>query len=173
VIDAKDAIFNSFQLWVDANQDGVTQNGELHALTEYGVQAIHLAAQSGTTLDNGNLLGLVSQWTGTDGKTHDLADVWFTTTNLSAPERMVALAQKVDLSALGIHSYELHLSDVLVTANSTVLINAGANDVVKVDQAGWHDTGLSASLNQHVYSLWENGKAYLLVDQQAHVQAVL
>jgi len=77
-------------------------------------------------------------------------------------------ARKADIARI-----EVHLSDVLATKNATLVVNSGANDVVKVDHVGWNDTGLSASFNQHVYSFWENGKAYLLVDQQARVQAVL
>jgi hypothetical protein len=36
-----------------------------------------LHAQTSTTMDHGNLLGLTSSYTTADGKAHDMADVWF------------------------------------------------------------------------------------------------
>lgn len=173
VIDAKDDVFNRLQLWVDANHDGVTDKGELHALSEFGVQSIRLSAENGSSLDSGNLLGLVSKWTDASGKTHDLSDVWFNTTQLTSPESMGSKGQKVDLTSLGKTSYDLHLSDVLATNSKTVVITADANDVVQIDRTGWSNTGLSASINNHVYTLWENGSAHLLIDQVAQVHTVL
>ena len=173
VIDAKDDIFYRLQLWRDANHDGVTDKGELHALSEFGVQSIRLSADNGSSLNNGNLLGLVSKWTDAIGKTHDLSDVWFNTTQLTTPESMVSQGQKVDLTALGKTSYDLHLSDVLATNSKTVVITADANDVVQIDRAGWSNTGLSANINNHVYTLWENCSAHVMIDQVAQVHAVL
>mgnify|MGYP001756969107 CR=1 FL=1 len=65
---------------VDADSDGLTDAGELHGLAEMGVASMNLVADSSTAMDNGNLLGLVSSYTHTDGSTHDMADVWFART---------------------------------------------------------------------------------------------
>ena len=42
VIDAKDPVFASLRLWIDANHDGVAQSGELFTLPSLGVYSISL-----------------------------------------------------------------------------------------------------------------------------------
>ena len=42
LIDARDRIFAHLQVWVDANHDGVSQQGELRSLAYVGVEAFSL-----------------------------------------------------------------------------------------------------------------------------------
>jgi hypothetical protein len=44
IIDAKDARFGELKVWVDANNNGVTNAGELRTLGELGIQSINLDA---------------------------------------------------------------------------------------------------------------------------------
>jgi len=74
---ATDARFADLRLWVDANSNGITDTGELHALAEYGITELNLNAQAGTVVEHGNVLGLTSSYTTADGAKHDMADVWF------------------------------------------------------------------------------------------------
>jgi hypothetical protein len=42
VINASDAVFSQLQMWIDANEDSVTDPGELHSLSELGIASISL-----------------------------------------------------------------------------------------------------------------------------------
>lgn len=42
VVDATDTRFSELKLWIDSNQDGITNSGELKTLTEMGVTALTL-----------------------------------------------------------------------------------------------------------------------------------
>lgn len=46
VIDAQDEAYAQLRVWRDANQDGISQPGELKTLAESGVASIRLASQS-------------------------------------------------------------------------------------------------------------------------------
>jgi len=96
VVDRHDAHWKELQVWVDANHDGLTDKGELHSLDALGVVSLDVNARPGSELNNGNLLGLVSQFTTADGARHDLVDVWFvkdTTAQTPPPSAPVALTE--------------------------------------------------------------------------------
>ncbi|RXJ74001.1 hypothetical protein CS022_04945 [Veronia nyctiphanis] len=77
VIDLHDAIFDQLDVWVDSNMDGITDPGELKTLAELDITSISLGAVASEEMDNGNLLGLMSSYTKSDGTVHEYADVWF------------------------------------------------------------------------------------------------
>ncbi|MFD2451357.1 Ig-like domain-containing protein [Ideonella paludis] len=79
LITAADAQFANLEVWVDSNQDGQTQAGELVGLGAVGVVSLNLNAQQTEVLQNGNIIGLTSHYTKADGSTHELSDVWFQT----------------------------------------------------------------------------------------------
>jgi hypothetical protein len=98
VINSSDGNFVDLMVWVDDNADGVSTGTELHSLSSLGITQLGLNAQSSTETDNGNLIGLVSNYTTADGATHEMADVWFATSKVpSAEEVASAPSQPVSL----------------------------------------------------------------------------
>ncbi|MBK7000755.1 MAG: hypothetical protein IPH35_12550 [Rhodoferax sp.] len=79
VINASDAKFADLMVWVDSDSNAVSQSGELHSLGSLGITQLDLNAATSTEVNNGNLIGLVSNFTTTDGAVHEMADVWFAT----------------------------------------------------------------------------------------------
>jgi hypothetical protein len=76
-LSATDTHFKDLRVWVDANHNGVSDAGELKTLAELGIVSLDLHAKTSTSVDNGNLIGLVSSYTTADGAQHEMADVWF------------------------------------------------------------------------------------------------
>jgi hypothetical protein len=173
VINAQDSIFKDLQVWIDTNKDGVSAATELHTLMDMGVQSIHLNAVTGSTVDNGNVLSWLSNWVSSDGQTHAVADVSFTTAYLSTLENMaLQAATKIDLTNQTSDTYAVRSADISASSNKTTLINGDATDRVTLD-ASWLQTGNQASLNGHTYAVWQNSTSYLMVDQQIQTHTVL
>ena len=78
-IDKRDAIFNDLKVWIDADSDGVTDKGELKNLHQMGITSLNVNAEKTDIQQNGNTIGLMSDYTTRDGKKHDMGDVWFGT----------------------------------------------------------------------------------------------
>ncbi len=83
-ISSADADFADLLVWVDTDSDGISQTSELHTLSSLNITQLDLNAQSSTNWDNGNLIGLTSSYTTSDGEGHGMADVWFATEELVA-----------------------------------------------------------------------------------------
>jgi hypothetical protein len=76
--DRDDARFGEFQVWRDANQDGISQAEELSFLADNGIEAISLART--LTGDTGNkardnIISATSHYRRTDGTTGEVGDV--------------------------------------------------------------------------------------------------
>ena len=83
VIDAKDKDFDKLVVWTDLNQNGVTDKGELKSLASLDIASINLShkdlkdAKGAYPVNAGNEVRLSGVFTKTDGKTYQIADVWF------------------------------------------------------------------------------------------------
>jgi hypothetical protein len=102
LVSSTDASFNDLMVWVDSNSDGQSQTGELHSLSSLGITSLDLSAQASSAVDNGNLVGLVSSYTTTDGASHQMADVWFATheipADIAVPEPKASTAPPISLA---------------------------------------------------------------------------
>ncbi len=68
VIDAKDTIFEELKVFVDGNQDGVSQSNELSSLSDLGIASINLNFQDvQERASGGNSIAQRSYFTRTDG----------------------------------------------------------------------------------------------------------
>ena len=96
VINCQDDIFGQLRVWVDANSDGLSAPDELRTLDSWGIASISTQAIASSTLNNGNLMGLVSSYQTTDGQIRQAVDVWFGASMnevLSIAERVNYLTQ--------------------------------------------------------------------------------
>jgi VCBS repeat-containing protein len=79
LFDGRDARFADFQIWRDANQDGVSQAGELHKLADLDITAIDLTLNlTGETAQPGeNSVYSTSRFIRGDGTAGEVGDVMF------------------------------------------------------------------------------------------------
>jgi hypothetical protein len=88
-----DAHFKDIKVWVDGNHDGKSDASELHGLADFGIVSLDLNHVTGSQMDNGNLLGMVSSYTTADGATHQMADVYFAKDTTAATTTAPALSE--------------------------------------------------------------------------------
>jgi serine-aspartate repeat-containing protein C/D/E len=78
VVNTSDSLFGNLSIWQDANENGVTDNGELQSLAAYGISALNTSYSNAFTTDaQGNVLGETSSAITTSGKSLDMVDVYF------------------------------------------------------------------------------------------------
>ncbi len=78
IVDAKDQNFGSLKIWQDGNSNGVTDKGELQALSVFGIKSLNVAHEKKFEMDkNDNILGERGSVTTTSGKSLDMIDVYF------------------------------------------------------------------------------------------------
>ena len=87
VIDANDAIYNTLQVWIDANSNGVSEAGELHSLASLNIESINVGNVdfdfvgvlngSFNRIIEGNTVTHSSSFTLTGGTEREIVDVWF------------------------------------------------------------------------------------------------
>jgi hypothetical protein len=102
VINASDAAFASLRVWVDTNDNGVTDPGELYTLGQLGIVSINLNATAVNETIAGNSISSISSYTLADGATREIADAWFanSTTNTRPVTPVVVTASAAALPQL-------------------------------------------------------------------------
>jgi RHS repeat-associated protein len=72
VIDANDSQFNDLRIWIDRNEDGFTDAGELRTLAEWEIQSINL---NRTDLEPGGSILSTGNFTFNDGSQNEIAAI--------------------------------------------------------------------------------------------------
>ncbi|MDF1625856.1 MAG: putative Ig domain-containing protein, partial [Parvibaculaceae bacterium] len=80
LLDINDRDFGSFNVWQDANQNGVSEAGELRSLGAAGIASISLTSDEALRIIGGNVSFGVGEVTRADGSTSFFSDTGFGTT---------------------------------------------------------------------------------------------
>ena len=85
MINQYDDAWSDLVIWKDANEDGVTDTGELQSLASLGIVSFDLAgvAASASTI-SGNAISHTSTYTLSGGSTRAVADAWFVHDNVNS-----------------------------------------------------------------------------------------
>ncbi len=83
LITSADAVWGSLQVWRDLNQDGVSQAGELAALSTTGIVSINLNANASDKTRAGNSILFTSSYTLSSGTTAEVIAVAFATDQIN------------------------------------------------------------------------------------------
>lgn len=144
VIDSQDTAYNELKLWIDANQDGKVDDGEMMSLKDAGVESMNLMTKNDVSTDNGNIIGLESSFTTTSGETHNMADVWFATSEVSNSQPQTVLVEdtNTDMTQIATPNEDIQfdglesmVADVSVDKiGYTDLSNVPLNSIFTLDQ---------------------------------------
>ena len=80
VVDASDT-FATLKVWVDANEDGKTDAGELKSLASLDIVSISTGSTTTNTTDSGNIIAATGTFVRGDGTTGTIGEVKFDTDN--------------------------------------------------------------------------------------------
>jgi hypothetical protein len=157
VFDAKDAGFNNFGVWQDANSDGIVQEGEFRTLADRGIVSLSLTSDGVIHTAAGGDVTIFGQttYTMTDGSTGIAEDVAFAVSTItpadgngvqdvyhiaSVAEAAVVIdnfsindGDRVDLSSIlhpadSVHSIISMDQNGLADSHSTITVNIGGVD---------------------------------------------
>jgi hypothetical protein len=189
VFNAADAKFGEFKVWQDANQNGVSDAGEVRSLADLGLAEINLTSDGvvRTPVDGVTEAGQTTA-TATDGSSVLVSDAGFAYSSLAYSAETVAglgahidllgsdmhldlssvvalhsNVAAVDLTGTGANSLKLNLSDVLGTAATngvhTLTLTGDANDTVDLNMNEWTNTGNTVTEGEHTYAVYNASSA--------------
>jgi VCBS repeat-containing protein len=184
VFNAADAKFAEFKVWQDANQNGVSDTGEVRSLADLGISSINLTSDGvvRTPVAGVTEAGQTTA-TATDGSSVLVSDAGFAYSALAYSAQTVAglgahidllganmhldlsslLAAhnklvSLDLSGTGANTLQLTLHDVLAIAPSdslhTLKLTGDADDTADLVANEWFNTGTTLTEDHHTYAVY-------------------
>jgi len=149
IFNADDKAFDEIKIWKDANSDGVVQEGELLSLTDANIEEIKLEAIDISEDNQGNVAGLRSSWSDTNGNSHDIDDIWFAYESGAANSISDADANPLLLNENTVVGYEeVDISNLLDTQGNND--TASIEDMLGGTEAdSLHNTASAQSSEQY------------------------
>jgi hypothetical protein len=197
--DAQDAQFAEFKVWQDANQNGVSDAGEVRSLADWGIASINLVSDGVVSTPAAGVTeaGRTTA-TATDGSSVLVSDAGFEYESLAYSAQTVEglgahidllgsgmsldlssfVAQhgavtSADLSGTGANRLNIRLQDVLQgDASGSLTVMGNADDTAMLQASEWTNTGQVVNNQGHsygVYSANQGGAVQLWLDQQMSV----
>jgi len=141
LLDAQDERFGEFLVWRDADEDGVSDDGELETLTEAGIRAIELTpTPTGDTVEGAvdNVITGTSRYLATDGRFGEVGDVALGYIDKDGKKKNIAdKGDKKDKNVLTPVIFDLKDDGIeLVEATANNIQFDADNDGVK-ETVGW------------------------------------
>lgn len=146
LLDAGDDRFGEFLVWQDANQNGVSDAGELKSLTEAGIVQINLTMnETGHSLeDTGNVITATSDYLLADGTSRDLADVSLSYDPVADSEEEAPASDADVPSNQDEAPTDTQAQSVPVIQDGSVPNSAGDADPAAEPDAGQSSSGVTA-----------------------------
>lgn len=145
VLDDQDAEWTSFGTWVDANQDGVSDPGEVMSLDDAGITSIGLSSDQVQYSDGGNTVYGTGEFTWADGSTGQFADAALAYSN-------VAIKEETD-GSLTVRGEDGSLFRFLADDAAGVTLDLGAEGLVGITATTGDDHIVTGAGGGAVYGL--------------------
>lgn len=130
-LDEDDSEYDRFLIWRDANQDGISQSGELKTLLEWGIKAVGLSLTltGQQPSQGGNVLFGTTEYEKTDGTSGIVGDVFFA----FSPSNIDSLATPIVLD------FDGDDAGLIKVSKSNVRFDMDGNGTP--DKTGWIEAG--------------------------------
>ena len=139
IFSALDDKWSKFGVWQDANQNGVTDAGELRTLADMGIASIGLTSDGQFAVVDGQTIHGVGVITKADGSTLNMADVTISYSDevqLTNPDGTTTVVTKPEFAPSGEVINGTADKDLLLGNNGNTVINGLEGDDVVVSSLG-------------------------------------
>jgi T1SS-143 domain-containing protein len=162
IVDANDEFWDDILVWRDANQDGVSQEGELFHLSDFGIVGINTNATETDYYVNGQWISHDGTFIYEDGSEGQIVDAWF---------QHDAVVDNVHVTS-GDGSYaaidgesDLFLFEAIADSAATIEnFDTEEGDVVDLSLLIDEGSNVGDAINEFVFLSEEDGNTVISVD---------